>query len=375
MRNIKPIKSIGKNLKGKAVLIRVDFNVPIKDGKVEDDFRIVKVLPTIKFLEKKGAKVILITHLGKGGDTLLPIAKALNKFIKAKFVPEITGPKVLEVISEMKNGDVILLENLRNDKGEKERSKIFALELSKLAEIYVNDAFPVSHREDASIVLLPKLLPAYGGLQMEEEIKNLSRAFKKPKHPFLFILGGAKFSTKMPLIKKYLKLADCVFIGGALANDFLKARGHEVGQSLVSDTNFGITEILKSKKLILPSDVMVQSGNKLINKKTNQVKKDEIILDIGKETIENLVPLIKKSKLILWNGPLGKYEDGGAEGTKNVLKLVPASNAESIVGGGDTVALISAMKIEKKFSFVSTGGGATLDFLANGTLPGIKALE
>lgn len=371
MRNITEIK----DLKGKTVLVRVDFNVPIENGIVEDDFRIQKSLPTIEFLQKKGAKIILITHLGKGEETLAPVAKVLNKYIKTVFVPEVTGAKVSEIVRALENGEVILLENLRNDAGEQAGSKMFALELSQLAEIYVNDAFPVSHREDASIVLLPKLLPSYAGLQLAEEVKNLSHALNKIKHPFLFILGGAKFSTKMPLIEKYLKLADSVFIGGALAHDFLKAQGYEVGKSLVDEGKYDIQEVLKSKKLILPTDVVVQSGNKLINKEVTEIQKDEIILDIGPETIKNLATIIKKSKLILWNGPLGKYEDGGAEGTKEILKLIAASKAESIIGGGDTVALISELKMEDKFSFVSTGGGATLEFLVNGTLPGITALE
>lgn len=371
MRSVKQIK----NIKGKTVLLRVDFNVPIKNGQIEDDFRIKKALFTIEILQKKNAKIILITHLGKGGNTLAPVAEALNKYIKVKFVPYVVGLEVQKVVSEMKNGEVILLENLRNNKGEKECSKIFAMNLAKLADIYVNEAFPVSHREDASIVLLPKLLPSYAGFQLSEEVKNLSRAFEKPQHPFLFILGGAKFSTKMPLIEKYLELADQVFIGGALANDFLKAQGFEVGQSLVSDTNYGIEELLKNKKLILPVDVIVKSQDGLINKKINEVEKNEVILDIGEQSVKNLAPLIESSKLILWNGPLGKYEAGGDKSTKEVLKLVADSKGESIIGGGDTVALISELKIEKKFSFISTGGGATLDFLANGTLPGIKALE
>lgn len=371
MRNITEIK----DLKNKTVLVRVDFNVPIQNGKVEDDFRIKKALPTIKFLQKKGAKIILVSHLSNGGETLAPIYKVLNKFTKTTFIPEITGPKVSEMVRAMQSGDIILLENLRNDAGEQAGSKMFALELSQLADIYVNDAFPVSHREDASIVLLPKLLPSYAGLQLAEEVKNLSHAFSKIKHPFLFILGGAKFSTKMPLIEKYLKLADHVFIGGALAHDFFKAKGYEVGNSLIDEEKYDITEVLKSKKLILPTDVLVQSGNKLINKKADEMEKHEIILDIGSETIENLATIIQKSKLILWNGPLGKYEDGGAEGTKEILKLVAVSKAETIIGGGDTVALISELKMEDKFSFVSTGGGATLDFLVNGTLPGIKALK
>lgn len=371
MRSVKKIK----NLKGQRILVRADFNVPIALGKVEDDFRITKALPTIKFLRAKGAKIILITHLGKGGETLAPVAKVLNKILPTKFVPEVTGSNVKKAVAAMRNGEIILLENLRNDKGEKACDKIFALALAELGDIYVNDAFPVSHRQDASIVLLPKLLPAYAGLQLEEEVKNLSHAFQAPKHPFLFILGGAKFSTKMPLIKKYLKLADHVFVGGALAHDFFKAKGYEVGRSLVSDTNYGIAGILKNKKLLLPQDVVVKSGDRLINRKAHEVRKDETILDIGQESAQNLTPIIKRSKLILWNGPLGKYEAGGAGSTKKILKFVAASNTESIIGGGDTVALISKMKMDKKFSFVSTGGGAALDFLANGTLPGLKALE
>jgi len=370
MRSIKQIE----NLKGKIALVRVDFNVPIQNGKVVDNFRLVKALPTVKFLQEKGARIILISHLGKGKGSLAPIARALNKFLKIKFVPEIIGPKVEKIVSKMKNGNILLLQNLRNNKGEKNCDKIFASKLAKLGSIYINDAFSVSHRKDASIILLPKLLPGYAGMQFEEEIKNLSHAFKNPKHPFLFILGGAKFSTKMPLIKKYLKLADHVFIGGALANDFFKAKGYEVGQSLVSDTNFGIAEILKNRKLILPEDVLVKSGDRLISKKINEIKKDENILDAGEETVKNLAGLIENAKLILWNGPLGKYEAGGGGATKKVLKLVGKGKAESIIGGGDTVALISEMNMEKKFTFVSTGGGATLDFLANGTLPGIKAL-
>jgi len=371
MRSIKQIK----NIKGKKILLRVDFNVPIKNGIVKDKFRIIKALLTIKFLQKKGAKIILITHLGKGGETLLPIARVLNKFVKTKFIPEIVGLKVEKAVMDMKNGDVLLLQNLRNDKGEQKCDKIFAKKLAKLANLYVNESFSVDHRKDASIVLLPKLLPAYAGFQLEDEVKNLSHAFKNPKHPFLFILGGAKFSTKMPLIKKYLRLADYVFVGGALSSDFLKVLGYEVGKSLVDENNYGISSIIKNKKLILPVDCVVKGENGLVNRNIEDIKKDEVILDVGIVTIEKIDSLIKKSKLILWNGPLGKYEDGGAEATKKILKMVAHSKAESIIGGGDTVALISKMKMENKFSFVSTGGGATLTLLSNGTLPGIKVLK
>ena len=354
MQSIKKIK----NLKNKKVLLRVDFNVPIKNGKVEDDFRIKKALPTIDFLIKKGAeKIILITHLGEDGSQ--DLSPVINRFFK---------------LSKLPKSKVDFFENVRKDPGEKANNKNFAKKLSKMGDIYVNEAFSVSHREHASVVGLPKFLPSYAGFQLEEEVRNLSKAIKNPKHPFLFILGGAKFSTKMPLINKYLKLADQVFIGGALANDFLKAKGYEVGKSLVDDTK-GIEKIIKNCKLILPIDVVVSDGKNLINKKVAEIGKDEIILDIGKESIKMIEPYIKKSKLILWNGPLGKYEAGGGGATKKILKLVASSKAESIIGGGDTVSLISEMKMEKEFSFVSTGGGATLDFLAKGTLPGIKALH
>jgi len=356
MRNIKQIK----NLKGKTVLLRVDFNVPVKDNKVEDDFRIKKSLLTINFLLKKGAeKIIIIMHLGKDGT------KSIDPVIKHFFK-----------ISKCSKSKIEFLGNIRKFPGEMTNDPVLAKKLAKLGDIYVNDAFSVSHRAQASVVGIPKYLPSYAGFQLEEEVKNLSKVFKKPKHPFLFILGGAKFSTKMPLIKKYIKLADYLFVGGALLNDFLKAKGYEVGQSLVDGKSYGIEKILKNKKLIIPEYVLVKDvSGKFIQKNVRDVLKDDVILDIGSESTKLLLPIIKKSKLILWNGPLGKYEDGGGGATKEVLKMVASSKAESIIGGGDTVTLISEMKMEKKFSFISTGGGATLDFLANGTLPGIKALK
>ncbi len=370
MRSIKELKDIT----GKRVLVRVDFNLPIENAQVMDDFRIKKSLPTIEFLINEGARLILISHHSSVGQTLAPVAEALNKFIKAKFVPDIVGSEAQKAVEEMEAGEIILLENLRDNKGEKDCDESFAASLAKFGDIYVNEAFPVSHRADASLVLLPKLLPAYAGFQLEEEVKNLSIAFKDPEHPFLFILGGAKFSTKLPLIERYLELADDVFIGGAMSNDVLKAKGYEVGKSLVDESGYDIKKFLENEKLITPEDVVIQIGDKLINKGVGEVQADEVILDIGDETIKKLEPYIKNAKLILWNGPVGKYEVGGEKGTKHLLKLVAESKAKSIIGGGDTVALISAMNLEKDFFFISTGGGATLEFLANGTLPGIKAL-
>lgn len=338
MRNIKQIK----NIKGKIVLLRVDFNVPIKKGKVEDDFRIRAALPTINFLLKKGAKLVLITHLGENGQA------SLKPVIKRFFE-----------ISKINPSKISFLDNIRKFPGEIKNDQNFAKKLLISGNIYVNEAFSVSHRKHASVVSLPKYLPSFVGFQFKNEIDNLSKAFK-PQRPFLFILGGAKFSTKLPLIKKYLKIADYVFVGGALANDFLKAKGSKIGKSLVSNAGFEIIKLLKNKKLILPTDF---------------VKKGGVIIDIGEKSVKELESIIKKSKFILWNGPLGKYENGGAKATIKILKSIANSKAETILGGGDTVALVSKLKMEKKFSFVSTGGGATLDFLANGTLPGIKALR
>lgn len=371
MKNIKSLK----NIKGKTIIIRVDFNVPIKDGKVLDNFRIKKAIPTIKYLKDKGAKIILITHLGKGGDTLLPVYKELKKLIKSDFINEIYSKKVKDKVANMKDGDILLLENLRNDKGEQSKDNNFALELSSLADFYVNEAFSVSHREDSSIVLLPKILPSFAGLQLEEEIKNLTTSFKNTKHPFIFILGGAKFSTKMPLIKKYLKITDYVFIGGALSNDFIKALGYNVGLSLIDKDNYGINKILKNKKLILPIDVLVKNREKLSYKKLGEIENKDFILDIGENTVINLEKYLKKAKFVLWNGPLGMYENGGDISSKKIIEIINKLKIKSIIAGGDTVGLLAKTKNINKSVFASTGGGATIDFLIKGTLPGIKILK
>lgn len=371
MRNIRQVE----NLKGKRVLVRVDLNVPIKNGQIGDEFRVSKVVPTISFLRESGAKVILISHLGSGGDSLDHLAPVLSKYVPTSFVPDLLGEEAKTAIAKMNDGDVLLLENLRNYPGEKSADENFARELAELGDIYVNDAFSVSHRKEASIILLPKLLPGYAGFQMEQEVKELSMAIQTIEHPFLVILGGAKFATKLPLLESYLSKADNIFIGGALAHEFLKAHGFEVGESLVGEIDTSVENIFKNKKIILPVDVKVVYGEGLINKKIEEVLESDTILDIGTESVKKLETLVSEAKLIFWNGPLGKYEAGGSGSTEEILTAVSQSRAHSVVGGGDTVAMVNQMKIEKKLSFVSTGGGAALDFLASGTLPGIKALE
>ncbi len=371
LRSVKDITA----LSGKRVVVRVDFNVPIVGGKIRDDFRITKALPTITYLTKKGAIVVLIAHLGEDGtQSLLPIAEKLKKFVPVTFLKTSVFSNETEIALEnQKKGTVVLLENIRREKGEKENSPSFGRALSRLGEYYVNDAFSVSHRMHASIIGIPKHIPGYAGFQFMEEVANLSSAFS-PKHPFLFILGGAKFETKIPLVKKFLKEADTVYIAGALANNFFKARGYEVGLSLVDEGNLGIPNLLKHKNLVLPSDVEVSSGKTHRACRINQVTAGDTIVDVGPESIKELENLIAQAKYILWNGPLGKYESGFGGATEKILKALSKTKAKSIVGGGDTVALISKLKLESKLGFVSTGGGATLEYLAKGTLPGIKAL-
>ena len=368
------------NIKGKRVIVRVDFNVPIRNSRVVDDFRIRAALPTINYLRKKGAKIILLSHIGRKGESLKPTALYLKKFVSSTFIPEIAGNQATNKVKELKNGEVILLENLRKNPGEEKNDLNFTKKLAKLGDIYINEAFPVSHRKQASVYQLPKLLPNYFGFQFEQEIKNLNAALK-PSHPFLFILGGAKFETKIDLLKKFVKKADIIFVGGALANNFFKEIGFEIGQSVADKKNFGLKKLLDTQKVFIPVDVVVTkltARGSLTStgiKSINEVSRDEKIVDIGPTSIKLLEHLIKKSKFILWNGPLGLYEEGFGGSTEAILKFLAKQKKKTIIGGGDTVALISKLKLEKKFTFVSTGGGATLEYLAKGTLPGIESLK
>ena len=367
-----------ENLKGVKVLVRVDFNVPIRNGAVADDTRLRAAMPTIDFLRAKGAKVILMSHLESndgGVPTLAPVADYLRAklALPVMFIKNIrTANDLIE--NELKDGGCMLLENLRSFPGEKENDPPFARELASLADIYVNEAFSVCHREHASIVSVPKFLPSYAGLELEKEIANLSKVFD-PAHPFLFILGGAKFETKLPLLSKFLGLADTVFVGGALANDFFKAKGYETGKSLLSQGDLDLAPFMSSPKLVLPFDVTDQ--NKAV-KAPDQIGPDDKIMDAGPKTTAFLETKIQGARFILWNGPLGMYEDGYRQPTLDLAKLVGEAtihSAETIVGGGDTLAAIASLGLSDKFSFISIAGGAMLDFLAKGTLPGIEALN
>ncbi len=370
------------DLKGKRVLLRLDLNVPVEEGKITDVYRLEKAISTVDFLIEKEAKIIIIAHLeNKDGenDTLLPIFDYLKGYFKVDFCSTYFSPEAIEKVLNLKDKEVLLFENVRTNNGEKENDLDFAKKLSQMADIYVNDAFSVSHREHASVVGIPTFLPHYGGLVLKSEIENISKAFN-PEHPFVFILGGAKFSTKLPLIKKYLNIADTVFVGGALANDIFKSQGFEVGQSLVAKENFDMTDIISNPKFKTFSDVTVTNGDKVSFKDIADVSKDDCIMDCGPKTIEDLKTIISTAKTIVWNGPIGNYEKGFSDKTETLaeiiaLKTQSEATTVSIVGGGDTVASISKLGLDHKFTFVSTGGGAMLDYLVNETIPGIEALK
>jgi len=371
---MRPIKDIG-SVRGKKVLLRLDLNVPLRNEEVADDFRIKKSIPTIQWLREGGAKIIIISHCeNKDTPTLRPVFKYLAQTLPISFIETYVDEKTHEAVDALQDGEMILLENLRQYDGEKQNDRAFASMLASLAHVYVNDAFSVSHREHASIVGIPNIIPGYAGFLLQREVENLSKSFNAP-HPFLFILGGAKFDTKIPLIKKFLTIADTVFVGGALANNFFKEQGYNVGRSLVSDGDFSLNELLKDKKIILPIDVVVRRGEKIDIKNIASVGDEDMILDAGPETLEMLNQGISSAQYILWNGPLGNFEVGFKEGTLLLAQKIAQSSAQSVLGGADTLAAISELQLEEKFTFVSSGGGAMLDFLSSGTLPGIEALH
>lgn len=372
--DIKVITQV-EDLKGKYVFVRVSLNVPIEDGVVRNAFRITQSLPTITHLSSKGARVILCSHLGKDGkESLAPVFEVLKKHMTVSFSPEVVGEKTTELRNQLQDGEVLLLENVRKDEREMKNDSEFAQELAKLADIFVNDDFAASHRSHASLSAICTFLPSYVGINFIHEYEELSKALK-PESPSLFILGGAKFETKMPLVEKFLSLYDNVFITGALANDLFKAKGFEVGTSLVSDISLEGSPLLSHPKVLLPIDVTVAKNGESRVTNLEDVQHDESILDAGPKTIEMLATYIDQARTILWNGPLGNYEGGFQTETIACAKRIAESNAYTVVGGGDTVASIEALNNQDKYSFLSTAGGAMLTFLELGTLPALEALQ
>ncbi|HQU07849.1 MAG: phosphoglycerate kinase [Parcubacteria group bacterium 21-54-25] len=362
------------------VLVRAPLNEPIENGEIASDFRLRRTLPTIAFLANAGARVIVCGHIGRDpGETLAPVYRALaQRLSHVSFSPESVGPAVREKVRALHPGDVLVLENLRRHKGEAMNDPDFAHELAQNADVFVQDAFDTCHRKHASIVGVPALLPSYAGLLLEEEVRELSTA-RTPQHPALAVIGGAKFATKEPVLTQLLTCYDHVMVGGALANDFLVAKGYALGASLLSGADATpIKMLLANERLVLPQDVIIAAPDANVSSAQSAaldaIPEKEAVLDAGPKTQAALSTLAHTAQTILWNGPLGHYENGFTAGTKALAEAIAASSARSIVGGGDTITAIEELGIGEHFSFISTGGGAMLDFLTHGTLPGIEAL-
>ncbi|MCR4323065.1 MAG: phosphoglycerate kinase [Candidatus Azambacteria bacterium] len=396
IETIMRLRTIDKiNVKGKRVLVRVDFNVAMEDGMIEDDFRIKKAIPTLRLLVRKKAKIILITHFGRppAGTTntkaraafsVRKLARRLAKDIKrpVHFVSESIGPLPHAVVAKMKPGEIVMLENVRFHKGEEQNDEEFARGLASLGDIYVNEAFSVSHRAHASIEMITRFLPSYAGLLLAKEVAVLHRAYMRPKAPLVLAMGGAKIETKIKLIERFFDKADNILLGGMIANHVLQAQGIAVGKSKL---NSEIVEKLKkvnwmSTKIHLPVDVVVAKKISVdaISKTVGvgRVAENEFILDIGPDTSALFDHIVANARMIIWNGPLGLSELAPfAAGTEEFARTVAKSKAFTIVGGGDSAASIDKLGLSKKIDFISTGGGAMLEFLAGEPMPGIEALQ
>jgi len=361
-------------LSGKRVLLRASLNVPMVDGVVTNQFRLERALGTLNWLREQGAKVIVIAHIGrKPEETLKPVFDILSAKFPCKFADSITGENINNQIDSLQNGEVLLLENVRSDSRETENDETFSRLLASYGEIYVNDAFSDSHREHSSLVGIPQYLPSYFGFNFINEYEELSKAMS-PEAPSLFILGGAKFETKLPLIEKFANHYSQVFIAGALANDMYKAKDYQVGTSLVSDIDLKGAAVLEQQNIILPVDVTVKGKDGIRITTPTEVGEDEAILDAGPETVTLMKTYINEAKMILWNGPLGNYEHGFAKETEDLAKAIAAAPGFAVVGGGDTIAAIEKLNLQDKFGFLSTAGGAMLTFLETGTLAAIEAV-
>ena len=385
-------------IKGKRVLMRVDFNVDVDEkGNVIDDFRILRVLPTIRFLlkEESAEKIILISHLGQPEKndfwtekfTLKPIADYLEKILKEKiyFCSLKDFKEIKEVIDKSEKGAIWLLENIRYHEGENTNDKNLAQQLFQLGDIYINEAFSVSHREAASLCAITEFLPSYPGLLFQEEIEHLNKIIKNSEPPTVMILGGAKMTDKIPVIEKFFNLANFILIGGAIANTILKSWNFEIGNSLFEEEMIEKAKNLGSDKaeLILPGDFLVLTKKQQKNKRElGKIEKEDTILDIGPVAASTFQRIISQARTIFWNGPMGRIEDERfSEGTKIIIEaILTNAKARTLIGGGDTLMSIKLLKPEYRiqnteYRFFSTGGGAMLKYLAGENLPALRALE
>ncbi len=391
--NKKTVKDV--NVDKKRVLVRVDFNVPLNEKlQITDETRITAALPTIEYLLKHNAKIILCSHLGRPDGvwnskySLKPVAKRLAKLVKAKLTmaEDVIGESAKKCVGGMKDGEIVLLENLRFHKEETKNDPEFAKQLASLAEIYVNDAFGAAHRAHDSTVGVAAYLPAVAGFLLSKEIDILGKALNSPNRPFIAVLGGAKVSDKIAVIDNLLNKVDELIIGGGMAYTFLKAKGYEVGKSLLEEDKIDLAKELMKKaekkgvRLLLPVDTIMadefkpDANTKIVP--SDSLLKDYMGLDIGPSTRILFSNEIKKANTVIWNGPMGVFEmDAFAEGTKSVAHAMVECNGTTIIGGGDSAAAIKMMGLADKMTHISTGGGASLEFLEGRELPGVTALN
>jgi phosphoglycerate kinase len=389
MFNKKTIRDV--DVKGKKVLVRVDFNVPLAEGKVADDTRIRAALPTIEYLLDEGAAVILCSHLGRpGGEanpdfSLRPAAEHLAGLVSAPvaFAEDCIGPKAEAAAGKLKGGEILVLENTRFHAGEKKNDPEMAAQLASLGEVFINDAFGTAHRAHASNTGVAEHLPAAAGFLLEKEIRFLGQAIADPERPFVAILGGAKISDKIDVIRNLLEKADTVLIGGGMANTFIKAQGYEVSDSLVEDEALETAKTLlggDDSRLRLPVDLVIADAfDENANHKTisvGDVPAGWRILDIGPETVKAFGEVLKDAGTVVWNGPMGVFEfPAFAKGTFGVAEAVAKSGADTIIGGGDSASAVHKSGLADQITHISTGGGASLEMLEGKVLPGLAALE
>lgn len=378
------------NVTGLRVLVRCDFNVPLENGRIVDDRRISSSIPTLQYLTKAGAKVVVCSHLGRPKGvtpefSLAPVAKCLCELMgqPVKLAPDCIGPEVASMVAQMQAGEILLLENVRFHPEEEANDPDFAKSLASLADLFVNDAFGTAHRAHASTEGVAHIIPGVAGFLIEKEIEYLGGALENPKRPFIAILGGAKVKDKIPVIKSLLPKVDHLIIGGGMAFTFLKAQGFGIGKSLFDESNFSFCQQILADaghKIALPSDVVVakelsdSAASHLVS--VGDLASDDIGADIGPETCAAFTKLIREGGTIVWNGPMGVFEMTPFEaGTKAIAEAMAGSSGITIVGGGDSAAAAEQFGVADKMSHVSTGGGASLEFLEGQILPGIAALQ